>query len=431
MKSYAVCGISNRAIGMFIKPLVTQYEQYGRLVGMLDADPRRFAVSKERLPQIKDVPTYSAEAFDQMVQETRPDVIIVASRDNTHIDYILKALEHDIDVITEKPMVTTAEDAVRAIEAEKASKGKIIVTFNYRYSPFHRKIKEMILDGKIGRVTSVDLNWYIDTYHGASYFKRWNRMREFSGGLSVHKSTHHFDLVQWWTDQRPVEAFAYGALNYYGPDGEHNPSKRNGRHCETCSEQNVCPYYTRWTTRTNRTSVLDDHIQGDQAAGSAYTGYRADQCIFDDEIEIEDTYTAVMKYDKGAMLSYSINFSLPYEGYRLAINGTKGRIETTEFHELSRVPFEVPEQTVDYFPLFGAKEQINVVQNDGGHGGGDPLLIEDIFLGIDPHRGYEILAGSEAGAYSIAAGEAIWKSASSGKPIQIKELLKPVSVQPN
>ncbi len=84
----------------------------------------------------------------------------------------------------------------------------------------------MILDGKIGRVTSVDLNWYIDTYHGASYFKRWNRSRQFSGGLSVHKSTHHFDLVNWWLGQNPEEVFAYGALNYYGPDSEWNPCRK-------------------------------------------------------------------------------------------------------------------------------------------------------------------------------------------------------------
>ncbi|MDI6582565.1 Gfo/Idh/MocA family oxidoreductase, partial [Bacillus subtilis] len=75
--------------------------------------------------------------------------------------------------------------------------------FNYLYSPFHRKIIEMILVGKIGRVTSVDLYWYIDTYNGASYFKRWNRSRQFSGCLSVNKSTHHFDLVNWLLWQNP------------------------------------------------------------------------------------------------------------------------------------------------------------------------------------------------------------------------------------
>ena len=92
-----------------------------------------------------------------MIDETNPDTVIVTSRDDTHIDYILKGLENNLTVITEKPMVTKADDARRVIEAEKKSSGKVIVAFNYRYNPFHRKIKELILEGKIGRVTSVDL----------------------------------------------------------------------------------------------------------------------------------------------------------------------------------------------------------------------------------------------------------------------------------
>ncbi|MCT8139618.1 Gfo/Idh/MocA family oxidoreductase [Anaerobacillus sp. CMMVII] len=425
MKRFVICGLSNRAIKMFIGPMLEKFSSQNEIVGLLDIDPQRFLAVKEEFPQLQSVPTYAPDQVEMMVQETRPNSMIVAGRDDTHIAYILQGLEHDLEVITEKPMVTNARDAQRVIDAETNSKGKVVVTFNYRYGAQHRKIKEMILEGKIGRVTSVDLNWYIDTYHGASYFKRWNRVRELSGGLSVHKSTHHFDLVNWWIDQLPEEVFAYGALNYYGQGAELNPSKQDSRFCGTCTEKIDCQYYMRWTNRSEETAVSDDHIKAPLDLGAKYTDYRPDACIFDKEIEIEDTYVATVKYDKGALLSYSINFSVPYEGYRLAINGTKGRIETTEFHEPSRIPFPFPEQqTVDYFPLFGSKEVIHVVQNKGGHGGGDPLLLEDLFLGVDPRRNYEILAGAKAGAYSIAVGEALWKSSQENRQIKISELLE-------
>ncbi len=161
--------------------------------------------------------------------------------------------------------------------------------------------------------------------------------------------------------------------------------------------------------RSSKASIKDDHLEaGDQS--SLYTAYRPDACIFDEEIDIEDTYVAAVKYDGGALLSYSIIFSAPYEGYRLTINGTKGRIESNEFHEPSRIPFAFPEQTIEYYPLFESKQTIQVVKNEGGHGGGDPLLLEDLFLGKDPLRRYDILAGAEAGAYSIAVGEGMWRS---------------------
>ena len=312
MQRIVVCGLSNRALEMFIKPILTKFSRENEIVGLLDHDERRVDLCKERFPELALIPAYTPEQFSKMVHESNPTTVIVTSRDDTHVDYILQGLEHDLSIISEKPMVTTSFDANRVMKAEEKSKGTVRVAFNYRYSPFHRKIKEMILSGKIGRVTSIDLNWYIDTYHGASYFKRWNRMREFSGGLSVHKSTHHFDLVNWWIDQKPEQVFAYGALNYYGKDGELNPSPVDHRFCGTCTEKRACGYYMRWNNRTDSSSVKDDHVKVEEEQN--YTNYRPDACIFDHEIEIEDTYVATVKYDQGALLSYSINFSLPYEG---------------------------------------------------------------------------------------------------------------------
>ncbi|PTM56566.1 oxidoreductase family protein [Desmospora activa DSM 45169] len=431
VKKYAVCGVSNRAMSMFIAPMLERFGQNSAVVALLDRDPRRHEVCKHRFSQLKEVPEFAPQEFEQMIAQTKPDVLIVTGRDDTHADYIVNGLTYDLDILTEKPMTTTAADCRRILAAEKESKGRVMVAFNYRYSPIHTKIKEMVMAGKLGRITSVDLNWYIDTYHGSSYFQRWNRMRTFSGGLSIHKSSHHFDLVHWWLDQKPVEVFAHGALHYYGPEGEWNPRKAEGRVCATCTDKLHCAYYRRWNSRSQHTQVEDDHLSSSArvAAAEQYSDYRPDQCMFDGEIDIEDTYTATIKYDGGALLSYSINFSLPYEGYRLAINGTKGRLETTEYHVPNRVPFPFPEQTVDYFPLFGSKEIIHVVKREGGHGGGDPVLQEDLFLGDDPARPYRILSNSEDGALAVATGEAVWRSVKEHRPVSIAELLQVEGVQ--
>ncbi|WP_059102603.1 Gfo/Idh/MocA family protein [Shouchella shacheensis] len=423
MKRFAMCGVSQRAMGMFIRPMVENFSETCELVGLLDQDEKRFSECKADIPQVSSVCEFKESQFEEMVAETKPDVVIVASRDDTHVTYILKALKHNLDVITEKPMATTAFDCKRIMKAEEESLGNVTVTFNYRYNPYHMKIKEMIMEGKIGKVTSVDLNWYIDTYHGSSYFQRWNRKREYSGGLSIHKSSHHFDLINWWLDQSPVEVFAFGGLNYYGSQSDYNPEKKDGRHCGTCDVSQHCAYYSRWNARGKGVKVRDDHIKSDTGREKGYTDYRPDQCIFDSDIDIEDTYTGTVRYDKGSLLSYSINFSLPYEGYRLAINGTKGRIESMEYHAPSRVPFPTPEQTIDYIPLFGSKETIHVVKREGGHGGGDPVLQEDLFWGADPLRSYAILSGSRDGAYAVATGEAMWRSVKENRSMMVEELL--------
>ena len=428
IKRYAVCGVSARAIGMFIKPIVKDFSDSAQVVGLLDIDPLRFKVCKEQVPETKDLPEYGPDQVEKMIEETKPDALLVVCKDCFHVDYILKGLEHDLDVISEKPMCTNIEDVVRVCQAEKKSKGKVICTFNYRYAPVHRKLRELLLEKRIGRVTHVDLTWYIDIKHGSSYFNRWNRMRENSGSLSIHKSSHHFDLVNWWIDGIPDTVHAFGALNHYGPDGEFNPSRKDGRHCSTCEEWRNCAYLARWKTRTQSQHVQDDHLDSFdlERPGRLYTRsiYSPDMCIFDSEINIQDTYVANVRYKNGVLLNYSANFSTPWEGYRLAINGTRGRLETEQWGGVGKVSFPMPEdgrRFIDYYPIFDSKERIWIKDSSGGHGGGDPMILEDIFLGEDSCRKYKILADTQDALRSIAIGDAVFNSIKEDKIIRMKD----------
>ena len=422
-KRYAICGVSSRAIGMYIRPMVTKFNHCAELVGLLDIDPLRFKVCKEQVPEAAAAPEYTADQFEKMIAEQKPDALIVVCMDCHHVDYIVRGLELDIEVICEKPMTTNTADALRVLAAEDKSKAKLICTFNYRYNPIHRKLREMVLDGKIGRVTHVDLNWYIDIKHGASYFNRWNRMRENSGSLSIHKSSHHFDLVNWWIDGIPEQVHAFGARNHYGPEGEFNPSKKDGRHCNECTERVKCAYRKRWETRNSTIFAADDHINAFETDKKLFTTYRPDMCIFDSEINIYDTFVVNVKYRNGALLNYSANFSTPYEGYQLAINGTRGRLEAIEFGGAGGMALpsiaEGERRYVDYYPIFGGRERIHVPKVEGGHGGGDIGILEDIFLGEDPDRSYDILAKSADGLRAIAIGDAVFTSIEDG---QVKDL---------
>ncbi len=428
-KRYAVVGVSNRAIYFFIKQILENYSEYGQIVALLDSDATRMKMVNEKFGT--NFPAYKENEFDKMVAETKPDVILVACRDGLHHIYIIQALKHNLDVITEKPLTIDEEKCAQMIAALKKSNGKVIVTFNYRYAPYATKIRELIETGKIGKVVSVDLNWYLDTMHGASYFQRWNRLREISGGLSIHKACHHFDLVNWWIGQKPMEVFAYGKLNFYGPNGAHNPLKPeqigDGRTCLTCDVKNKCKYYMRWYRQEFRkganTAKLDEHVDPAQK----YEGYSPRQCIFDPQINIEDTYSVVVQYDGGAFLNYTLNASVPYEGFKLGINGTEGRIEYNEYHAASRLPFPDPgPQPIIYIPMFGGREQIDLINLGGGHGGGDPLILDELFIGQDELSPVKRLAGIEDGIDAVLTGVAVHRSANEHKIISVDEMRKRV-----
>ncbi len=190
----------------------------------------------------------------------------------------------------------------------------MIVGFNYRWSPYMTKIKQLISQGTIGEVTSVDFNWYLNTHHGASYFRRWHGLMNKGGSLWIHKATHHFDLLNWWLSAEPEEVFAYGALEHYGKNGPFR-----GKNCRSCEHKKDCAYY--WDI------TRDKQAMNLYVANENYDGYLRDGCLYRNEIDIYDKMSAQIKYKNGVIAYYSLTTYSPYEGWRIAFNGQKGRID--------------------------------------------------------------------------------------------------------
>jgi predicted dehydrogenase len=320
----------------------------------------------------------------------------------------VQALEAGVDVITEKPMVVDDEQCRRVLEAEKRTGKRVIVTFNYRYAPKHQKIKEILLADEIGPVSSVDFSWYLDTRHGADYFRRWHRLRQKSGSLWVHKATHHFDLMNWWLGADPQIVSSVQSLNNYGIKG---PFRHT--HCRACPHKTECAYY--WDI-TKHPRLVELYVGPEKA-----DGYLRDGCVFKEDINIPDTMNAVVRYSNGVNMSYSLNTFMPLEGYRLAFNGPKGRLEVRDYE---RQPWDPGEETEMYLiKNFGPRVKVEIPNaGEGGHGGGDDRLRDLIFR--NPSVAAHLrLPDSRAGAMSCLTGIAALKSGDLGRPVKISELL--------
>ena len=211
-RRYAIVGTGSRA-GLYIDGISGTYRETAELVALCDLSQARMDWHNRRLVAQEGGaprPTYPAESFDRMIADTAPDTVIVTTVDATHHQYIVRAMELGRDVITEKPMTTDAEK-MRAIFDAIARTGRSLrVAFNYRYAPAYTTFRRLMMDGVVGRPLLVDFSWLLDTQHGADYFRRWHRERKHSGGLLVHKATHHFDLVNWWIDAYPARGLRAG-----------------------------------------------------------------------------------------------------------------------------------------------------------------------------------------------------------------------------
>ena len=404
-KRYAIVGTGHRATGMWGKDLADRYKDEVEFVGLCDKNPLRVEAGRKLIGV--ECPTFTN--FDEMLDKTKPAFVMVTTVDSTHHIFIKRALEKGVNVITEKPMVTEARDCQSVLDAEKKYGRNIIVTFNYRYAPKHEKIKQLIADGEIGKVTSVDFSWYLDTRHGADYFRRWHRLKSGGGSLWVHKSTHHFDLINWWLDADPVEVTAYGALNVYGKNGPFRYTN-----CRPCPHKSQCQFHWDITKDARLTKLYSECESAD--------GYQRDGCVYKNDVDIYDAMSAIVKYSNGASMNYSLNAAMPQEGYRLAFNGTKGRLEVRDYE---RQPWEVEEKSEAFLikNFTGRREKILMPQIEGGHAGGDDRLRDVIFRNA-PVPDYLKLPSARAGAMSCLTGIAARTSIEQSRPVKIAELIK-------
>jgi len=430
---YAIVGVGWRA-QMYLDEIAGRQASRAVLVGIADANPGRAALAALRITERTG---HEPEVFEpadlgRRIERLSVDRVIVTTPDATHADYVVAALEAGAHVVVEKPLTTTT-DGIRAIaDAVRRTGRTVTVTFNYRYSPRNTALKGLIASGALGEVTSVHFEWVLDTAHGADYFRRWHREKENSGGLLIHKSSHHFDLVNWWLADTPSRVFASGGLRFYGADNaaRRGLGERPGR-----------------GTGAGRDAFALD-LRADPALRELYLdqehhdGYVRDRDVFGPGITIEDNLSLVVDYARGASMTYSLNAHAPWEGYTVAVNGTRGRAELTVV-ERGAVLLDQDGNAVidpsarpggvaadDARPVserlilqkhFERSVEIPILAGSGGHGGGDERLLDDVFVGVgrDP-LGHA--ADWIDGARSVSVGLAGNRSLATGQAVAIEEL---------
>lgn len=399
MKKIVLVGAGGRGY-THVKALQNEMPEFVSLEGVYDINPLRAKYTCDNCGGKK---VY--DDFEVMLDEVKPDIVLICTKDCNHHIYAVRAMEKGYDVMLEKPMTIDKEKCLEILEAERRTGKKVTVTFNCRFMPFFSAIKELLNTNIVGDILHVDLRWMLDRSHGADYFRRWHRYIENSGGLLVHKATHHFDVVNWLIGQSPVEVSAFGSLKFYGANGD-----KKGERCLNCQGKDDCKYY--------RDFKADPFIKGLYFDTESADGYFRDRCIFDEDINIYDNMAVNVKYDSGAALSYSLVAYSPYEGWDLVITGTKGRLEA-KTPSADSDPFE----HMKFYDANGDIHEYHVKKLSGDHGGSDKLMRRMLVKG-DVEDTMGRLATSIDGAESLLIGACANESIKTGKIVNLAEIIK-------
>jgi predicted dehydrogenase len=432
-RRYVVVGTGHR-VQMYLDAIAGDHRDDAELVGLVEPNPGRLEFHLDRLSNagldVNGVFTGHPDALERTLSETSADRVIVTSPDYTHAELIMRSLDAGVDVVVEKPLTINPEGTRQIADAVQRSGRQVIVTHNYRYSPRNSGLKELIKNGAIGTPLSVTFEWVLDTAHGADYFRRWHRDKTNSGGLLIHKASHHFDLVNWWLADTPTQVYARGGVKFYG--AENAAARGIGPHPERGTHDGA---HSPWELDLRN----DPRLKALYLDSEAYDGYQRDQDVFGPGVTTEDNLAVIVDYARGATLSYSLNAHSPWEGYRVAVNGDEGRAELDVVERAAVLTDAEGRYVVD--PSAAAVESstrtggerltlqrhwevaqdVKIEEGAGAHGGGDALLLADIFRGAGEDW-LERSADWVDGVRAIAVGMAGNESLGTGQSVKITDL---------
>ena len=134
---------------------------------------------------------------DLLNNEQSLDVLVVCTPNGLHAQHTITALNAGINVLCEKPMAITTADCNTMIKTAESNNKKLFVVKQNRFNPPVAAVKELLINGLLGKIYSVQLNCYWN--RDASYYKQsWRGTKDLDGGTLFTQFSHFIDLLYWF-----------------------------------------------------------------------------------------------------------------------------------------------------------------------------------------------------------------------------------------
>jgi len=363
------------------------------LVALCDINSGKLGWWKQKY-ELEHVPSFAS--IHECLAGADFDAVVVTTHDGAHGDVAVPALEAGKFVFVEKPLDISEAKCRAIVEADRKAGGRTFVGMNLRYAPFYAAVRRLLDQRAVGRVLTIQADEFYDG--GRTYFRRWNRLRSFGGGLWITKACHDFDLLHWLADAEPLSVSAVDALSYYVPRDD------APLHCADCERRDECPdgFYAI-KKRRNVTEKLLSEVAAEHGAP------RADLCLYNSDKETFDHGIATVEFERGVLGTYTCNVVAGFSDRRLRVAGTEAAIDGSLCGKTVVLRKRDPSAT----------EEIPVEIATGGHGGGDRRLFDD-FHDFVLGRGEPKVRPAE-GMVAVLMGLAATRSSDEKRRVEMSE----------
>jgi predicted dehydrogenase len=378
MKSIGIgvigCGVMGRLV---VRELLKQSKKL-EIKGLFDPDKRSIQAALDEFnPHAKVYKDYHS-----LVKSQDIDWVMIASWNCSHREQVIAAFQAGKNIFCQKPLATNVNDCLAMCRAWKKSGKMFNIGFTLRYSPHYRKIKELLDEGLVGEIISMEFNETLDFNHGGYIMGDWRRLTKYAGTHLLEKCSHDIDIANWMVDSDASRVASFGGLDFFNPKNK-KQIKRLGKNSEGKDA------YRTWGGMINLNP-------------------------FTSKKDIIDNQVAIIEYANGARATFHTNCNAAIPERRVYILGTEGAIRADVIAgtiETKRIGFDTK------------IEKVNACVS-GGHGGGDQVLGKE--LAESMLKGAKPATGLMDGLKSAITCFAIDKAMETGRVVSMAPYLRRV-----
>jgi len=357
MKKRRLAVIGGGPRGLYLARLAMDYPERAKIWAVAEPDEARRKLFQEKL-NIPDEQAF-CDFKGLLAKCSEIDGVFIATPVKLHCEMTCTCLEKNLPVFLEKPMTMNIEEAVQIVRVAHRTGTQLQIGFNMRYSPFFAKLKQIVASGELGTILSLEWKEVLAPSHFAGGYCRdisYSR-RENCGAFILEKCCHDMDIINWLMDSPCVRVSSFGSRSYF------NPRPNVPKMCSPdCPTEKSCIFSLRKFGRLPRGNA--------DVSGSEH---QQEVCIFHSGSNLVDHQSAILEYDNGATAVFSLMPLSHQEARLMRICGTDATLEGNSATNSLRVYHYDTEENIEYQPK-------GVV---GGHGGGDPRIIESFLNYLD------------------------------------------------
>ena len=367
------------------------YPEKLEVVGVAEprADYRKLLVDKCNINSEYVFSTWE----DAVKKEKFADAVLIATQDREHLEPAIAFAEKGYHILLEKPMAVTPEECQAIYDSVHDKNIFFGVCHVLRYTPYTKKIKEIIDSGQIGEIVSMQRLEPVGFWHYAHSYIRGNwRNEEEASFMLLAKSCHDIDWIHYIMGKKCTAVSSFGSLKHFKKE---NQPKEASNRCLECEIEKTCPYsakkiYLDFNECDENNGWPNNVLTSDTSEEGVLKALKEGpygRCVYACDNDVVDNQIVNMQFEDGSTASLIMTaFTEKDDGRRTTIFGTKGEIKGNGADSIEVYDFltrEANRYDID----------LNALGDAGGHGGGDFGLMEHFIDAIAQEKPELILSG--------------------------------------